>query len=189
MGDTEIGVLQKYYGNHIREHAARPDTDPHKLEAMHDGCWSVFYHSISTDSNPHHHCCPKGETSWCTYQKALAKGEEPPPAHTTIPADFEEYLEPVWRSLCNPSLLGKCLLGATQNRNESFNGSGALRLSTQLQLQCRTRSTRLSSCSTAARNPGRLSWTRFASRLAHSAVPTWPLKMLFVSRGQRSRRM
>ena len=34
---------------------------------------------------------------------------------------FEE-LKPIWQSLTDKKLLQKCLRGATQNRNESFNG-------------------------------------------------------------------
>lgn len=30
--------------------------------------------------------------------------------HTTISADYKDYLEPQWRSLCSPKLLEKCLL-------------------------------------------------------------------------------
>lgn len=34
------------------------------LEGMKRACWAVFYHSISTDDNPQHHCCPEGADSW-----------------------------------------------------------------------------------------------------------------------------
>ena len=112
--DVTIKVLQQYYGKAIHENTGH-------LERMTDACWAVFYHSLSTDSNPRHYCCPKGTDSWCKFQCALALGETPPDHHTTIPADYEEYLEPQWRSLCTPALLEKCVLGATQNCNESFN--------------------------------------------------------------------
>lgn len=126
--DDAIQYLQVYYGNAIRDNVGN-------VEKMTDACWAVMYHSLSTDENPRHYCCPKGEDSWCKYQHALARGRDVPThhiktsscssacsgCHTTIPADFEEYLEPQWRSLCTPELLKKCQLGATQNSNESFN--------------------------------------------------------------------
>ena len=112
--DVTIKVLQQYYGKAIRENTGH-------LERMTDACWAVFYHSLSTDSNPRHYCCPKGTDSWCKFQRALALGEITHDHHTTIPADYEEFLEPQWQSLCTPALLEKCLLGAKQNYNESFN--------------------------------------------------------------------
>ena len=57
--------LQQYYGNAIHEHAG-------DLEGMIDGCWAVYYHTISTDANPQHNKCPKGADSWCKYQQSLA---------------------------------------------------------------------------------------------------------------------
>ena len=129
VNDDTIRRLQMYYGNAIRASVGH-------LEKMGDACWAVMYHSLSTDENPRHYCCPRGSNSWCTYQRMLACGGDLPvhhvqtsscsskcnACHTTIPADFEEYLEPQWRSLTTPELLGRCLLGATQNSNESFNG-------------------------------------------------------------------
>ena len=59
--------------------------------------------------------------SWCKYQRALALDHNVP-AHTPkIPSDFENYVKPIFEDLCREELLEKCLLGATQNRNESFN--------------------------------------------------------------------
>ena len=57
--------LQQYYGNAIHKHAG-------DLEGMIDGCWAVYYHTISTDANPQHNKCPKGADSWCKYQQSLA---------------------------------------------------------------------------------------------------------------------
>ena len=126
--DDTIRLLQQYYGNAIRGNVQ-------KLDEMKEACWAVLYHSLSTDENPRHHYCPKGKESWCKYQHALAHGNTLPShherspscksgcdhCHTLIPADMEKYLVPQWQPLCDPELLEKCLLGATQNRNESFN--------------------------------------------------------------------
>ncbi len=88
---------------------------------MTTACWAVYYHYISTDADPQHDFCPDGDDSWCKYQQALASGEDPPSTNTLIPADFREPVRKVFEDLCRESLLGRCLLGATQNRNESFN--------------------------------------------------------------------
>lgn len=81
----------------------------------------MFYYPSSTDEKPQHHCCPTGADSWCKYQSALALHQDVPLHYTTIPPDFEEYVKPIFTDPCNEELLEKCLLGATQNRNESFN--------------------------------------------------------------------
>ena len=115
--DDTIRHLQVYYGNAIRANFGQ-------LERMTDACWAVMYHSPSTDENPRHYCCPRGEDSWCKYQRELARGDDVPTqhipttscssechdCHTTIPAKFEQYMESQWRSLCAPELLQKCLL-------------------------------------------------------------------------------
>ena len=42
------------------------------------------------------------------------------PPHTLIPVDYREPVRKVFEDLCDECLLSRCLLGATQNRNESF---------------------------------------------------------------------
>ena len=114
MSDKTIDLLQLYYGNATRAHSS-------DLEGMKKACWTVFYHSVSTDANPQHQDCPEGADSWCKHQRALALHQDMPPYHTTIPKGFESYLKDIFKSLCGEELLKKCLIGATQNRNESLN--------------------------------------------------------------------
>ena len=33
--------------------------------------WATFFHSVSTDSDPHHFCYPAGEDSWCFWWPLL----------------------------------------------------------------------------------------------------------------------
>ena len=82
--------------------------------------WAVLYHSISTDQEPQHHCCPDGADSWCKYNRALANGQPTPLHNPKLPAVLLPLILPVWSDLCDEELL-KCVLGPTQNRNESFN--------------------------------------------------------------------
>ena len=44
-----------------------------------------------------------------------------PPHNTTIPPDFEPFVRSAFEALRNDVLLERCLKGAAQNRNESFN--------------------------------------------------------------------
>ena len=113
LTDPEIDKLQSLYRKAIVDH-------PGDLTAMTTACWAVYHHYISTDEDPQHDFCPDGESSWCKYQQALARGEDPPATNTLIPADYREDVGKVFEDLCDASLLKRCLLGATQNRNESF---------------------------------------------------------------------
>lgn len=98
LSNKTIDLLQTYYGNAIRSHVG-------DLEGMKRACWAVFYHSISTDDNPQHHCCPEGADSWCKYQRAVVLQQEVPPQKARILADFEPFIKPVFENLCNEQLL------------------------------------------------------------------------------------
>ena len=115
-----IDQFAQYYGNAIRSHT-------NDLEGMTEACWAVFYHCSSHNGNPQHDLCPKGPDSWCRCNQAIARCEFddfPPPHNTTfIPADLAEHVKPIFVSLTDKKLLERCLLGATQNQNESFNST------------------------------------------------------------------
>ena len=121
-------ILQQYYGNAIRANVG-------DLEGMLKACWAVFYHPISTDENPRHDDCPKGAKSWCKHQQTLALNAPPPPhldpddPTRLIPLRLAEYVKPIFKRLCCRKLLARCILGATQNQNESFNNLVWLRCS------------------------------------------------------------
>ena len=106
--------LQRWYGKAIR-------SNPGDAVAMSRGVMAIFYHSISTEASPLHHMCPTGPTSWCKHNRAAAKGESPPPHHHTIPYEICHIVKRVFINLSNPSLMERCVLGATQNQCESFN--------------------------------------------------------------------
>lgn len=110
-GRLPASTIQEYYGNAIRTHKG-------DLEGAKKTCLVVYYHSVSTDANPQHQCCPTGVESWCKFQRALANHQEIPPHNTTIPRGFIPVVLPIFKDLCKEELLDKCLLGATQNRNE-----------------------------------------------------------------------
>lgn len=102
-------IYQRFYRYALKDH-------PNDLEGMREACLAVFHHYTCQ-----HLHCPTGRESWCKHNEALALGRTPPPQSPSIPPDYVKYLQPIWMKLCEPELLRKCLLGATQNRNESFN--------------------------------------------------------------------
>ena len=89
---------------------------------MHRAIWAVFHHSLSNDEEHNHQFCPSGSDSWCKFNRALANDEEPPKHTPKLPMDLSPFIKPVFTELSKLELSEKCLLGATQNQNESFNG-------------------------------------------------------------------
>ena len=117
LTDASINKLQTYYGNAIRANVGN-------VKSMKQACWAVFCHSCSHDKNPQHNYCRKDKDTWCicNYNRALVEGRRP--VHTKpprIPPDLAGFVKNSWDKLCEPELLKRCVLGATQNQNESFN--------------------------------------------------------------------
>lgn len=88
---------------------------------MKQAVWAVWFHKSSTDDNPMHSLCPKGADSWCPYQKALHDNNLKMYKHkNNLPVAVMEAIKPIFRDLCDPKLLKRCVGGFTQNPNESF---------------------------------------------------------------------
>ena len=65
---------------------------------------------------------PPGDSSWCKYQRLKVDNKESEyEHHNTIPKAVFDVIQPIYWRLTDKQLLDKCLLGATQNANESFN--------------------------------------------------------------------
>jgi hypothetical protein len=111
----KIDKLTVYYGRAVRGNSTSVDD-------MRKAIMAGLFHSISTDSEPHHSRCPNGEESWCFYNRAKAKGETPGPhakkVHTFLNHEVGAEVLEVYRRLSNPELLSRCLKGKTQNTNE-----------------------------------------------------------------------
>lgn len=113
LSKAVIDQIQNYYGLAIRR-----TTDSE--EKMRNDVRALFYHKQSTDENPHHELCPKGENSWCSFQKSVAN--KLPYSHkNSVPVPIMDFIKPVFKSLSDRSLLRKFLHGQTQNPNESVN--------------------------------------------------------------------
>ena len=112
-----ITKLTKYYGNAICSH-------PDDLEGMGTAVFAIFLHVLSTDDDPHHDPCPAGISSWCFYQRAVAKGERPGPHEdnvgTPLSREVSCFVKPVYVHLGDENLICRCLRVKTQNPNESL---------------------------------------------------------------------
>ncbi|KAJ4442111.1 hypothetical protein ANN_11977 [Periplaneta americana] len=113
LTDTEIDLLQQYYGLAIRRNAGKTIKD------MQQAIWAIYFHKLSNDDAPQHGLCPPGEDSWCGYHKAQLKGDTYKHEHS-LPEAVLLAIKPIFRDLARDDLLSKCLHGKTQNPNESF---------------------------------------------------------------------
>ena len=122
LTDATIKKLTAYYGKAIRNNT-------HDLDAMYNAIHAARLHSMSTDEEPKHDCCPKGpeDENWCFYNKAVAKGLTPGShkdnIHTALRPDVAEAIKPIYDRLSSRSLLEKCTRAMTQNANESLHST------------------------------------------------------------------
>ena len=115
LTNSVIDSLTVFNGGPIRNF-------PGDVDGMHRAIWAVFHHSLSNDEEHNHQFCPSGSDSWCKFNRALANDEEPPKHTPKLPMDLSPFIKPLFTELSKLELLEKCMLGATQNQNESFNG-------------------------------------------------------------------
>ena len=106
--------LAAYYAKALKDNA--PD-----VKAMKQGVYAALFHMVSTDEKPHHKHCPTGPTSWCFFNRAIAKDEAPRAHKPTLRLDVAEQLLPILERLTDESLLQRCSRMKTQNANECFN--------------------------------------------------------------------
>ena len=112
---SKAAKIQNYYGRAIKDYAA-------DQELLKKRIFAILFHMSSTDENPKHHHCPPGTHSWCFWQRAVAKSEDPGGhnEHETLPLDIGRKLVPVFQRLTDDGLLKRCCRGKTQNPNESL---------------------------------------------------------------------
>ena len=109
-----IDSLTVFYGGAIRNFSG-------DLDGLYRAIWTVFHHSLSSDEKHDHQFCPSGSNSWCKFNRALGNNEEPPKHTPKLPMFLSPFIKPIFTELSKLELLEKCVLGATQNQNESFN--------------------------------------------------------------------
>ncbi|GFT24546.1 uncharacterized protein TNCV_3253511 [Trichonephila clavipes] len=116
LKDKNITKLQNYYRKAIKDNV--PDTDKMKT-----AIYASLMHCSSTDKKPMHGKCPEGESSWCFYKRAIAKGETPgshSSMRTYLSPQVVEKIMPVYQHLASDTILERCVAGKTQNSNESL---------------------------------------------------------------------
>ncbi|GFT19638.1 uncharacterized protein TNCV_2535081 [Trichonephila clavipes] len=116
LTDKNITKLQNYYRKAIKDNV--PDTNKMKTAT-----YASLTHCSSTDKKPMHGKCPEGESSWCFYKRAIAKGETPG-SHSSMRTYLSplvvEKIMPVYQRLASDTILGRFVAGKTQNSNESL---------------------------------------------------------------------
>ena len=107
--------IQNYYGRAIKDNAE-------DVSLMKRRIFAILFHLTSTDKEPKHTHCPPGDKSWCFWQRALSKNEDPGThkEHETLPVDVGRKLVPIFQRLTNEKLLERCKRNRTQNPNESI---------------------------------------------------------------------
>ncbi|KAK6178741.1 hypothetical protein SNE40_011255 [Patella caerulea] len=118
-------------GHSLKEHTIKKLTLYYRIavsknkgdvKKMHQAIWASYLHSASTDEAHNHKLCPPGEDSWCQFNQAIAKDEEPPPHKPRLSKPQAEAITDIYKRLSEQSLLSRCRQGKTQNPCESLNG-------------------------------------------------------------------
>lgn len=111
-----IDKMQNYFGIALR-------SSTNNVKEMSEAIWTSLYHLAAGRNEGLHGKCPKGEGSWCSFQKAVATGTlDKYKPKNGLPDNVLEAVKPVYSKLTDPAMLRRCLHGKTQNQNESFNG-------------------------------------------------------------------
>lgn len=87
------------------------------ITSMQHAIWASLYHLSATNQESHHQFCPKGEDSWCFFNRAIAK-QLPASAKdhddknfclASIPREKLQYIKNVYKDLASRELLKRCL--------------------------------------------------------------------------------
>ncbi|GFT32334.1 uncharacterized protein TNCV_4483721 [Trichonephila clavipes] len=93
---------------------------------MKTAIYASLMHCSLTDKKPMHGKCPEGESLWCFYKRAIAKGETPgshSSMRTYLSPQVVEKIMPVYQRLASDTILERCVAGKTQNSNESLHSA------------------------------------------------------------------
>ena len=109
-----INKMQNYYGLAIRKNR-------NNLKGMTNDVMAGLYHIASSDADPQHSLCPKGNESWCAWQRAQASRKKDYKHKSSLPKAIVDEVMPIYKDLSEQELLSRCLDSYTQNPNESLN--------------------------------------------------------------------
>ncbi|GFX92649.1 uncharacterized protein TNCV_4087541 [Trichonephila clavipes] len=114
LTDVVINRLTTFYGSAIRG-------NPKNVHEMRQAIWAVWAHTASTDEQPKHWFCPKGN-SWCKYNICVQNNKVQGFKHkNNFPEAVSKAIKPIFKDLSHLKLLRRCLGGKTQNPNKSLN--------------------------------------------------------------------
>lgn len=126
LTESKIKQLQIYYELAIRQNTVK-NPSPAKREveltvySMKKNIIAILHHCTEgKDLSRQHRFYPKGESSWYKWQQDTATGTSTNTKEACLPEVFLEVLKPVVISLSQTELLQSCILGTTQNQNESL---------------------------------------------------------------------
>ena len=117
LTDKIIDRFQNYFGMAIRSNTGDQD-------GMLRSIWAVFKHLIRNDDETlesQHFCCSNFSGSWCKFWQSKFIENVSYNDSNRLPNIFLKELEPIFTRLTDKSLLSRCLMGLTQNQNESIN--------------------------------------------------------------------
>ena len=114
LTEKVINSLQNFYGIAIRQNSGN-------LYEMKKAVGAILWHCTDMkDIEVRHQFCPKGESSWCKYQRDRISGEKTYKANLNIPKWIHDIIKPVFIELSSENLLSKCFHGHTQNSNSYY---------------------------------------------------------------------
>ena len=112
-----IKRIQNYYGLAIRQNKGN-------LPSMKKAVNAILHHVVidaKKKLSEQHGFCPQGKESWCRHWRDVANASQTYNETHRLPAVFFTELQPIFKRLGESELLKRCLLGLTQNQNESLN--------------------------------------------------------------------
>ena len=118
LTEDMIKRIQNYYGLSVRQNKG-------DLLGMKKAITAIQYHIIDEPGKSlshQHRFCPQGKDSWCRFWADKATGSSSYKDTNRLPHVFMAQLQPIFTRLSDSDLLSRCLLGLTQNQNESLNG-------------------------------------------------------------------
>ena len=113
-----IKRIQNYYGLAIRQNKG-------DLPGMKKAVTAILHHVVSDPEkglSEKHRFCPQGRETWCRYWRDKVNAGSTYNEINRLPAVFFCELQPIFDRVSDSKLLKRCLLGMTQNQNESLNG-------------------------------------------------------------------
>lgn len=127
LGGKKKGSLTekviKHLSNYYRSCIIRNKGD---IQKMQSDIMATLAHCSSTDDKHDHSLCPKGISSWCFFEKSIARKEKPG-SHNNMPVYLNQtvstHIKPIFERLSQIDLLSTCSLGLTQNSNEGLHST------------------------------------------------------------------